>query len=144
MIEITPSENEWQIMEVVWNSHGSMTAAEIINELKDVLDVSQKTVRVMINRLVAKGMLGYQVDEYDSRIYHYNALKTREECLEIKSDRFVKNYFGGKASLAVASFLQSAKLSAEELNELDRLLLSLKASKISEKGEGACAKDAQE
>lgn len=30
MGEITPSENEWLIMEVIWKESGSLTASEII------------------------------------------------------------------------------------------------------------------
>lgn len=108
MGEITPSENEWMIMEVLWAHENAMTAAEIIEHLAGKTLVTQKTIRVMINRLLAKGMLNYTVDEKDARIYHYQAARTKEECLQLKSRRFVSNYFGGNASLAVASFLQSA------------------------------------
>ena len=63
MGEITPSENEWLIMEVIWKENKSITASEIIEKLKGILDVSQKTIRVMIGRLVAKGVLNYTVEE---------------------------------------------------------------------------------
>ena len=126
MGEITPSENEWLVMEVLWAQEGSMTAAEIIGQLTGKTDVSQKTIRVMINRLLAKGMLTYTVDERDARIYHYQAARSKEECLRLKSRRFVSNYFGGNAALAVASFLQSAEISKEQLQDLSSLVESLK------------------
>ena len=126
MGEITPSENEWLVMEVLWAQEGSMTAAEIIGQLTGKTDVSQKTIRVMINRLLAKGMLTYTVDERDARIYHYQAARSKEECLRLKSRRFVSNYFGGNASLAVTSFLQSAEISKEQLQDLSSLVESLK------------------
>lgn len=126
MGEITPSENEWLIMEVIWKESESITASEIIEKLKGTLDVSQKTIRVMIGRLVAKGVLGYTVDENDARIYHYFSLKSKEECLDLKSRRFVKNYFGGDASLAVASFLKSADITGEQLAQLEDLVESLR------------------
>lgn len=126
MGEITPSENEWLVMEVLWAHEGAMTAAEIIGQLTGKTDVSQKTIRVMINRLLAKGMLTYTVDERDARIYHYQAARTKEECLRLKSRRFVSNYFGGNASLAVASFLRSAEISREQLEDLSSLVESLK------------------
>ncbi|MDE7114341.1 MAG: BlaI/MecI/CopY family transcriptional regulator, partial [Acetatifactor sp.] len=59
MGEITPSENEWLVMEIIWKAGRSMTAAEVIKELKDSVCISDKTIRVMINRLVAKGVLEY-------------------------------------------------------------------------------------
>ncbi len=129
MGENTPSENEWMIMEIVWKRSDSITAAEIIKELEGVLDISGKTIRVMINRLVAKGILNYTVDPHDARIYHYQATRTKEECLDLKSERFVKNYFGGNASLAVASFLSSADITEEQLEELNLILKSMKDRK---------------
>lgn len=122
MGENTPSENEWLVMEIIWNAGRSMTAAEIIQELKDSVSISDKTIRVMINRLVTKGVLTYTVDEKDARVYHYEAARGREECLTVKSDRFVKNFFGGDASLAIASFLRSSDISREQLEELKRLV----------------------
>lgn len=126
---VTPSENEWLIMEIVWKQEGSMTAAQIIGELKENLSISQKTIRVMINRLVAKGVLQYTVDEHDARVYHYSAARSREECLNDKSERFVKHYFGGNAGLAVASFLRSADISKEQLEELKGLVEQLEEKK---------------
>lgn len=126
---MTPSENEWLIMEIIWKQEGSMTAAQIIGELKERVTISQKTIRVMINRLVAKGVLRYTVDEHDARVYHYSAARSREECLSDKSERFVKNYFGGNAGLAVASFLRSADISEEQLEELKGLVEQLEEKK---------------
>lgn len=122
MGENTPSENEWLIMEVIWSAGRSMTAAEIIQKLKDSVSISDKTMRVMINRLVTKGVLTYTVDEKDARVYHYEAARSREECLAVKSDRFVKNFFGGNTSLAIASFLRSADISKDQLEELRQMV----------------------
>lgn len=129
MGELTPSENEWLIMEVLWEHGEAMTAAEIIEDLKGVLDINKNTIRVMINRLLGKNVIDYHVDAHDARIYHYYPIKSKEECLSLKSERFVNNYFGGKASLAVASFLKSAKLSKEELSELKSLVAQLEEEK---------------
>lgn len=126
MKETTPSETEWLVMEVIWNAEGDIIASEIIQKLKGTLDVSARTIRVLINRLLSKGVIGYQVDERDSRVYHYYALKTKEECLSEKQNRFVRNYFGGNSTLAVASFLEKSQLSREQLSELEQLVEKLK------------------
>ncbi len=118
MGELTPSENEWLIMEVLWNHEGAMTAAEIIEEMKDTRSLNKNTIKVMINRLLGKKVIDYQVDENDMRVYHYYPARSREECLNLKSERFVKNYFGGNTSMAVASFLKSADISREQLSVL--------------------------
>lgn len=125
MGEMTPSENEWLIMEVLWEHSETMTAAEIIAALEGTVNLNKNTIRVMINRLLGKNIIGYQVDTRDSRVYHYYAIRSRQECLQLKSKRFVNNYFGGNASLAVANFLKSAKISKEQLSELKDLLEEL-------------------
>lgn len=125
MGELTPSESEWLIMEVLWENESTMTASEIIEALKGVLNINKNTIRVMINRLLGKNVIAYETDAHDARIYHYYPVKSREECLSLKSQRFVKNYFKGNASLAVAGFLKSADISKEELGELKRLVEQL-------------------
>lgn len=124
--ETTPSETEWLVMEVIWNSEEGITASEIIRTLKDTLKVSARTIRVLINRLLAKGVIRYEVDQKDSRVYHYFVVKTKEECLIEKQERFVRNYFGGNSTLAVASFLEKSHLSDEQFSELEQLVEKMK------------------
>ena len=124
--ETTPSETEWLVMEVIWSSNGDITASEIIQTLKGTLEVSARTIRVLINRLLAKGVIRYEVDQKDSRVYHYYVVKSKEECLAEKQDRFVRNYFGGNSTLAVASFLEKSRLSDEQFLELEQLVENMK------------------
>ncbi len=126
MRETMPSETEWLVMEVVWDSQENITAAEIIRQLKGSLDVSARTIRVLINRLLAKGIIGYVLDDKDSRVYHYYAKKTREACLIEKQNRFVRHYFKGNPTMAVASFLEKSQLNEEQLSELETLVDKLK------------------
>ena len=126
MKEGIPSENEWLIMEVIWKENRPITAGEVIKLLNGVLEISQKTIRVMFNRLVAKGVLDYTVDKQDARVYHYFPLKTKEECLSVKSSRFLKNYFGGNAALAMASFVQNSNVTKEQLSQLEEMVKELK------------------
>ena len=124
--ETTPSETEWLVMEVIWSSNGDITASEIIQTLKGTLEVSARTIRVLINRLLAKGVIRYEVDQKDSRVYHYYVVKSKEECLAEKQDRFVRNYFGGNSTLAVACFLEKSRLSDEQFLELEQLVEKMK------------------
>lgn len=123
----TPSENEWVIMEILWKQGTPLTATEIIDRLKGIKDVSPKTIRVLINRLLKKGIITYQVDERDSRIYHYVPAKTKEACLKEKSERFIQSYFGGNQMGMVAALVRNDSFSEEQINELIQILEEEKA-----------------
>ncbi|MDE7311368.1 MAG: BlaI/MecI/CopY family transcriptional regulator [Eubacterium sp.] len=132
--ETTPSETEWLVMEVIWNSEGDITASQIIQTLKGRLKASARTIRVLINRLLAKGIIRYEVDTKDARIYHYYVVKSKEECLAEKQDRFVRNYFGGNSTLAVASFIEKSRLSDEQFLELEQLVEKMKEERSGQGG----------
>ena len=118
--EITPSE--WQIMEVLWESGTPLTSAEVYKRLQGNVDMSQRMVRVLMNRLNQKDILGYTVDEYDARVYHYYVMKPREECVKEKSRRFVESYFSGSGTNAMMALLQSYDLTDEQIEALEEVL----------------------
>lgn len=84
--------------------------------------MSPRMVRVLLNRLWQKGVLSYRIDEHDSRIYHYSAVKSKEECQKEKSRKFVDSYFEGSRKNAMAALLQSTKLTEEQFCELTEIL----------------------
>ena len=122
MGELTPSENEWVIMEVLWESDTPLTASQIIEKLKGIKEVSPKTIRVLINRLLKKGIIDYTVDAHDSRVYHYYSVKSREACLDEKSARFVNSYFKGNPLGMVAALVENRRFSDEQIDELIQIL----------------------
>ena len=120
--ELTPSESEWQVMEVLWESGKAMTSSEVIESIKPEGSMNPKMVRVLMNRLCQKGILAYEVDEKDSRIYHYYPLKLKGECQREKSSRFIESYFAGNQMGAVAALIDSGELTETEIEELERIL----------------------
>ncbi|EOS74117.1 hypothetical protein C819_03306 [Lachnospiraceae bacterium 10-1] len=120
--ETTPSQSEWLIMEVFWASSASLTAREVIRKIQDKADMSPRMVRVLINRLCQKGVLGYTVDENDLQVYHYFVLKSKEDCQKEKSRKFVDSYFGGSRKNAMAALLKSTDLTEEQFTELEGIL----------------------
>lgn len=118
----TPTEREWLIMEAVWDGGDSLTSAEILRRIDDNAGMDVRTERVLLHHLCKKGLLGYTVDERDSRVYHYFARRTRAECLREKSRDFVNAYFRGNGSNAVAAFLRDAPFTDEQIQELEAIL----------------------
>jgi len=120
--ETMPSESEWLIMEVLWESKTPLTSMEVLNRLKGKSNMTLRMVRVLMSRLSGKGLLGFNIDEKDARVYHYYTIKTKEECLNEKSRRFVNSYFSGNRTNAVAALLQGVTLSDEQIKELEEIL----------------------
>lgn len=66
-------------MDAVWDSGDPLTSAEILDRIDEKENLDMRTERVLLHHLCKKGVLGYTVDERDSRVYHYYPLRTREE-----------------------------------------------------------------
>ncbi len=115
------TENEWMLMKIIWE-RGTCTAADFVQGLEGVKDISARTVRVMINRLVKKGVLEYEVDANNSTVYHYRARYTEEECVREKSTNFKNAFFSGDGGLMLATMVKQEELSGEEIRELIDLL----------------------
>lgn len=115
------TENEWMLMKIIWEK-GTCTAADFVQGLEGVKDISARTVRVMINRLVKKGVLEYEVDANNSTVYHYRARYTEEECVREKSINFKNAFFSGDGGLMLATMVKQEELSGEEIRELIDLL----------------------
>lgn len=127
-MDITPSETEWLVMEILWESIVPMTSMEIIQRLRDVKEMSPKTVRVLINRLYQKGIIDYTIDKKDARVYHYFPVKLKDECLQEKSRRFAESYFLGNKTNALAALIQNCDLTQEQIGELEAILEKSKGS----------------
>lgn len=115
------TENEWLLMEIVWEK-GSCTAADFVKGMDGVREITARTIRVMIKRMVKKGILEYEVDEHNSTVFHYRARYTKEECVREKSRSFKNAFFSGNGNLMLATMVKQEDLSDQEVKELIQLL----------------------
>ena len=112
------SEAEWRVMRVLWDD-APATAREVIERLEPVTDWKPKTVKTLLNRLVAKKALGFKKE---GREYHYSPLVKERECIEHESRSFLARVYGGALTPMLVSFLEKAELSQEEIADLKRIL----------------------
>ena len=113
------SETEWEIMRVVW-AQSPVTAADIIDQLsKADPNWHPVTAKTLLNRLVKKGALGYDLD---GRAYVYKALVKERDCVNAVSSSFLERVFDGSLSTMVAHFVEHRKLSAKQVKELRKAL----------------------
>jgi BlaI family penicillinase repressor len=112
------SDSEWQIMQVVWKEQ-PVTAATIVKQLAAENDWSPATIRTFLHRLVKKGVLNFQ---QDGNRYLYRAAFTKAKTIKQASRSFLTTVFGGETGPLLTHFVKSAKLSAEQIEELKQLL----------------------
>lgn len=112
------SESEWLVMKEIWGEH-PITANDIVGALSDTTTWSPKTIKTLLTRLVKKGAVGY---EAEGREYHYYPLVEEDVLVKEESRSFLKRVFGGTIKPMLVTLVESEDLSAEDIEELKRIL----------------------
>ncbi len=112
------SEAEWEVMRILWQN-SPMTAGEVIHALASRMDWSPKTVRTLLNRLVAKAAVAY---DPASKPYSYFPLISEEECQKAETKSFLRRIYSGSFKPLMVNFLKDEELSSADIEELRRLL----------------------
>lgn len=118
MPEVSISDAEWQVMNVVWDDE-PVTAQEIIAKLENRAAWVPATVKTMLHRLVKKQVLRY---ESQGNRYVYRAQARRADCVRQAGKSFLDRVFAGAPSQLLAHFLSGSKLSPAEIAQLRQLL----------------------
>jgi len=118
MPQVSISDAEWQVMNVVWGGQ-PLTAQEVIGKLEDQAAWAPATVKTMLHRLVKKNVLTY---EPQGNRYVYRARARRSDCVRQASRSFLDRVFGGESAPLLAHFLRSSKLSSDEIAQLRQIL----------------------
>jgi BlaI family penicillinase repressor len=113
------SETEWEVMRVIW-TEAPCSAGQIIEALtRRDPTWHPKTVKAFLSRLVRKKAVGFRKE---GRAYLYRPLVKEKDCVDAVSESFLDRVFGGSLKPMLAHFVESKKLSEEEILELRRLL----------------------
>ncbi len=105
-------------MKVVW-ARQPVPASEVVERLAAERGWAARTVKTMLNRLVVKDALVYEVD---GKRFLYRAKVSHSASVRRESRSFLSRVFDGSVAPAVVHLLSHSKLSDEELAELRRLL----------------------
>ena len=109
-------------MEVLWRQ-SPLTAQEVAERVEEGRDWSVTTVKTMLGRLLAKGVLAH---EEDGRRYLYRPVVSREDYASKETRRFADRLFGGRAAPLVAHLAEGEGLTSEDIAELEALLKELR------------------
>jgi predicted transcriptional regulator len=117
------SEAELAVMDVLW-ADSPLTALDVATRIDPARGWSDRTVKTMLGRLLAKGVLAHVED---GRRYLYRPLVARDAYVATESRRLVDRLFGGRAAPLVAHLAETQALSAADIAELEALVKELKA-----------------
>ena len=120
--QVSPAE--WEVLNVLWD-RSAATAVEVCAALAGQQDWHPKTVGTFLTRLVQKGLVKVK---RDGKVNLYSPRRTREACLRVESDSFLRRVFRGATAPLLLHFVEQAELSDDEIRELERVLKRKKNS----------------
>src|SRR5215469_17715535 len=116
------TEAEWTIIKSVWEKE-PCTAPEIQEKLHKQTAWTYSTVRTLMDRMVAKGLL---TAKKERNLTLYSSAVTRAQAQRSELLYALKNAFNGALSPMVQCLLETNPLSAEDLAQLESLIKSKK------------------
>jgi predicted transcriptional regulator len=115
-MEITFTDRELDIMNVLWERDGS-TVAEVQAALDD--ELAYTTVLTMLRTLEEKGHVAHAEE---GRAYRYHALVDRERAGASALSRMLRKVFGGSPELLMTQLVAERNLTPEQIEAMQKLL----------------------
>lgn len=112
------SENEWYIMQVLWEKSPS-TLREICDALKESKGWTKHAVTSFLKRMLEKGAI--KVDE-SGKVKEYFAVWSREDTILEETHSILDRVYRGDLLLMVSNAVKEQKLSKEEIEALKKML----------------------
>ncbi|MFC4655348.1 BlaI/MecI/CopY family transcriptional regulator [Rheinheimera marina] len=112
------SQAELEVLKVLWQQ-APLKANQVVDTLADASQWHEKTVKTLLNRLVAKGAVSF---EKDGRAYLYSPAVQQGDYQLKESQSFIQRVFAGRLAPLVAGFARHDKLSKEDVAELKALI----------------------
>ena len=120
----TPTEGELAILRILWSNAGPLTVHDVHQALLRGKDTAYTTVLKMLTIMSEKGLLTR--DERERR-HRYAAVYSEPVVQTSLLKNFVQSAFSGSAAKLVQHALGSDSTSAEELDEIERMIAEARA-----------------
>lgn len=119
---IKPTESELEILQVLWIK-GTASVREVHEELSKNKEAGYTTTLKLMQIMNEKGL----VKRDDSIKTHiYQAAVSREKTQKQMLGKMIQNLFGGSTTELVIQALGNHKASADELEEIQKILTQMK------------------
>ena len=111
------SDSELEVMRVLWRAGNALPVTEIRESLQRSRGWEATTVKTLISRLVAKGVLRQE----KRQVYYYSPLITEAEYNDWATHDLISRVYHGSARDLVAALVRSDGLSQADIDELRNL-----------------------
>ncbi|MBQ8309414.1 MAG: BlaI/MecI/CopY family transcriptional regulator [Clostridia bacterium] len=118
------SEAEFDVLNVLWSFERPARPIEIVPEINKIHAWSISTVNTLLDRLTNKGVVKL---EYIGRYRYYEPLMTQNEYFRRNMDTLAGRLKDISPVGQIASFIDSADVTEDDLNEIERLLQEARA-----------------
>ena len=112
------TETEWTVIKAVWEEE-PCTAPEIQQRLSERTQWTYSTVRTIMDRMVAKGLL---TARKAGKVTFFRSSITREHAQRGELLYALRNAFNGALTPMVQCLLETGDLSPQDLSELEALI----------------------
>lgn len=112
------SEAEWHILESLWEE-APKTGSQVVADMTKRKGWSRSTTLTMLRRMTEKKMI-FCDDSGKTRTYV--PLVLREEAVKKETESFLNRVYHGSVSMMLNGFVTRQKLTAEEVEELQKIL----------------------
>ena len=116
-------EAELEIMLLLWQAEGAVPRNYFDKALKNDKNWADSTILSLLARLMEKGFIAC---EKQGNKNFYSPVVKKEEYLAFENQNFIKKLYQNSLNQFIVSFSQSNPLSDDDIDDLQKLLDSLK------------------
>lgn len=115
-MEIKLFDSELKVMDVLWRE-GDTTAKHISDVLKEEIGWNMNTTYTLIKRCIKKGAI-----ERSEPNFMCHALIPKEDVQEAETNELINKIYDGSVDKLFAALLNRKKLSAEQIDKLQKII----------------------
>lgn len=112
------SDGEWKLMNLLWDE-SPLTIGRMVKALENDTAWTKATVNIMLSRLAEKGAV--RIDS-SSRVKLFYPVLQREDAVKQEARNTLARIRTGGLGLLVSTMARECELSADEIDELYRIL----------------------
>jgi BlaI family transcriptional regulator, penicillinase repressor len=118
----TPTGRELEILKVLWE-YGPASVRAVADRLEVNKDLAYNTVQTLLRIMEEKGLVRHRVQ---GRTFIYSSCFSRDD----SAARFLQRVFDGAVEELVQSLLRRERLSADELERLQQMIVAARKRRL--------------